>query len=142
MAKVTGKNLFLSAGGVIVASAVTGQKKSSVQEWSYEFTADVAETTAGSDEWKSHITTLKGGTGTLKLMYDTVRTDISQVFQVGDTVRLIWGERGTGGGSPKGEVDAIVSSAKMNIKYNEVLMADIALQFTGELIHNPAVDTW
>lgn len=145
-AKITGKNLYLAFGATVVAQGgAANVRKEWYSSFEYSLKGDTTEVTAGAVEYKEYIPTLRDGTAKLEMVFDSAEAALAMMesFDVLSQDVLTWGEvNGTATGSPKGQVNAIVTDLTKPFKFNDKAMISISFQFTGEWISNPLTARW
>jgi len=116
---ITGKNAVISwiwTGGTV---SLNGDYRSvSINE-----TTDLAETTAGSDTYKTHLSTIKSATIDYSGLFPTTAagTVLVSALAAGNDGTLLVYPEGTAAGKLARSYPAISMGPKLDIKYNEVV---------------------
>ena len=127
MTDVTGKNLVVKWN----STAGTVNLEPDYRSFNTSDGVDLAETTAGADDDKTYIPTIKDSTIDLSCLYQSKGTVLEKALAIGVGGTLeVWPE-GTATGFPKESYPAIVSSFKKSIPYNEVIAIDVTFQKNG-----------
>lgn len=127
MAEITGKNLvaeWVHAGGT--ATLNTDYRTLSINP-----NIDLAETTAGADDDKTYIATIKDATIEWSGLYQSKGTALMTALEAGTGGTLIIYPEGTASGFPKESYPAIAMGAKMNVPYADVVEISCTFQKNG-----------
>lgn len=124
---ITGKDAVINwiwSGGTVALN-------SDYRSLSTNETADLAETTAGSDTHKTHIATLKSASIEYSGLYPsgTAGTAIIGALAAGNSGTLVVYPQGTATGNLARNYPAIVTGPKLNTPYNDVV--EISCTFTS-----------
>jgi len=125
VAEFTGKNLSVSFGGTALAGAF--RTFSTTEE------AGLVDASAGNDQARTYLKTLEDGSATLEVLAQDDSTAVWAAIKPGTAGSLVWGEEGTGVGQPRHTVNAIVSSRKKDMPYDDVVVITAEFQFSGVL---------
>lgn len=125
MAHFTGADLYITFGGVTLHGDFRSLDVSESQE--------VADTTAGTDDYQSHVITTKAVEMSLSLLYDnaTAGTAAATALANGTQGTLEWGPEGTATGKPKYTIPATVTSFDKSIPYDDAVSYDVSLTGNG-----------
>lgn len=123
MAEFTGKNLVVTFGGAALAA--------DFRTFSANEEAGLVDASAGNDQARTYIKTLEDGTATLELLAQDNSTAVWAAVRQGTSGSLVWGEEGSGTGQPRHTVNAIVSSRKKDMPYDDVVVITVEFQFSG-----------
>lgn len=127
MAEITGKNLvaqWVSGGGTILLN--TDFRTLSVNP-----NIDLAETTAGADDDKTYIATIKDATIEWSGLYQSKGTALVNALEAGTGGTLIIYPEGTASGNAKDSYPAIAMGAKTNFPYADVVEISCTFQKNG-----------
>lgn len=125
MAHFTGADLYITFGGIALHA---DYRTLSVDE-----STGTADTTAGTDEYQSHVITTKSVEMSLTLLYDnaTAGTAAATALANGKQGTLEWGPEGTATGKPKYTIPATVTSFSKSIEYEAEVTYDVTLTGNG-----------
>lgn len=123
MAEFTGKNLVVTFGGTALAGAF--RSFSTTEE------AGLVDASAGNDQARTYLKTLEDGTATLEVLAQDDSTAVWAAVKPGTSGSLVWGEEGSGTGQPRHTVNAIVSSRKKDMPYDDIVVLTAEFQFSG-----------
>ena len=130
--RYTGKDLyaeFICAAGTI---QLTGDQRT----LSVSRDVDTVDITAGSEDDKSYLATLKDGTAEIEILdqADVAATGIEQAMPEGTSGTLIYAPQGTQSGKPKRGFAAIVTGVDIEYPYSDVATIRISFQKSGSVL--------
>lgn len=129
MPHYTGKNVYATYGGTLI----TGDQRS----LSWDYSADSVDTTAGADNDKSSITTVKGVTISMTILDNsTAGSATRRALAVGGTGQLIWGPEGTTTGKPKYGCGVNLMSLSTEYPYDGEVEFDVEFERSGAWDYN------
>jgi len=123
MAGITGKDLYLDFGGVVLDT--------DYRSFSESEEIGLVDQSAGSDTARTYLTTLEDGTASATIVIQAGNTATWVAVDIGTDGTLTWAPEGTTAGKPKHTVWAIVQSREKSMEYADLVVADIAWQFSG-----------
>ena len=127
MAEITGKNLVATwayTGGTI-------NLNTDFRTMSINPNIDLAETTAGADNDKTYIPTIKDATIEWSGLYQSAGTALVSALEPGTQGTLTVYPEGTASGKQKDIYPAIAMGAKINIPYANVVEISCTFQKNG-----------
>lgn len=98
---------------------------------SHNETMDTVDQSAGADANKTYLTTLKDGTKQATIKHKAGDTAIWGLLVPGAEGTLEWGEEGTTAGKPRHYVNALVTSRQQSASYSDLIVIDVAWQYSG-----------
>ena len=126
MAKLTGKNLFVSYGGVTLSAA---QRSFEVME-----KQETADATAGADEYRNTLNTVK----TIGAKMEFIMREHSDggsallvALTLGSTGTVLWGAEGNGTGKPKDAFSGRLVDASRKLKFDDVYLINLEWEMAG-----------
>lgn len=126
MAKYSGKDMYISFGGVSVA----GYGRSLEVNQS---AADIDVTTYGSQD-QEFIAGVVGRSATLSVLDDDASPTVRNKFGPGSTGTLIWAPQGTASGKPKRTVGtAVVTEANESYPYDDAVVIEVTMRLSGSV---------
>lgn len=129
MGAITGTALYLAFGTGTPTVLETDYRAFGESE-----TGEVVDASAGSDTSKTYLTTLKDGTATATIVLQS-GTAFTAVWgalaplTTGQT--LTWAPEGTATGKHHHYAEAIVTKREKTMEFNDLVVCDIAWQFSG-----------
>lgn len=131
----------IGQGGYV---GINGTAVPNWREFTIEPTADVVDSSAGSQAYKTYIAALKDATASLVYVYEgtAAGTTFLAYHKVGTTVTLLWGPEGSVAGKPKGSNSAIVTGHSKPMKYDDLVLRTVSYQFTGDPIFDDEEDVF
>lgn len=120
MAEYAGSALYLKFGSTVL----------SADHRSFEPNEEigVVDASAGSDEARSYVTTLKDGRASAELVDQTGGTALWAAVKQGTSGTLEWGPEGTASTKPKHTATAIVLNRRKSIPYDGIVAISIEWQ--------------
>jgi len=123
MSKYTGKDLHLKWN----STELQGEFKTlTVSE-----ETDFADVTAGNDEARDYLATIKDGKAEAEIFDQAGNTLLWNAIEPGTSGTLEWGPEGNATGKPKYSALAIVKSREREIPFDDGVVITIQWQFTG-----------
>ena len=92
---------------------------------------DIVDQSAGSDTNKTYLTALKDGSAPLTFKFKAGDTAQWGLVALGAEGTLEWAAEGTAAGKPRSYVNAIVTSRTKSMSYNDLIVVDVAFQYSG-----------
>ncbi|GAB4528761.1 MAG: hypothetical protein OHK0046_48020 [Anaerolineae bacterium] len=125
MSRYTGKDLWIQFDGQVVSA--------NYRALGVERGVDTEDATAGNEEDKSYIPTLRDVSGSMTLVVndDTGGTATARKFYEGKKGTLLWGDQGTAAGKPKYGCEVIITSVSDPVEYAALRVREISWQRTG-----------
>lgn len=132
MAKISGKNVYVSFAGTALGDSLRNVQISQSQE--------TADATAGADSYRNYVSTVK----TVEVTAEAVMKDyanggsaLRSLLAVGSEGTLIIGVEGTAAGKPKFGFFARINQADEAVPYNDVVTISLTWEMAGTaLAHN------
>ena len=127
MAEYTGKDMHISwvySGGTVVLS-------SDYRTFGEAPTIGMVDASAGSDTYRTYLTTLKDGTFEYAGVHQTAGTVLKAALAAGTYGTLIVGPEGTAVGKPKMTVPAIAMGPQMSYPYDGIVEISVTFQQNG-----------
>lgn len=138
MAKLSGKNLWVSFSGTTLSSEMRSFDVNLAQE--------TADATAGADEYRNFVNTVKTIEASMELVmkeHSTGGSAIKAALAAGAEGTLLWGPEGTATGKPKYGFYARISEASETIPFDDVWTKSVTFQNAGTaLLFNGVTDLW
>ena len=130
MAHVTGKNAYISFGGVEI--------QADNRSLSWDESTDVADTTAGADAFESHVVTTKNVEFSLTLLYDNSAAGTATTVAVanGAAGTLDIGPEGTATGKPRYTIVGTVTGKSPTWDYDGESEFDITITANGAWVNH------
>ena len=126
MAAITGTNLYLKFGGTVLDT--------DYRTFGGTRTIDSVDASAGSDTYKTYLTTLKDGTRSATIVVQAADTSTKGTLVPGVGGTLEWGLEGTASGSVKALCTAaFVSSYNESMSYNDLVVVDVSWQLNADV---------
>jgi len=125
MAGITGSGLYLKFGDTVLDT--------DYRAFSPSEEIGVVDQSAGSDTSRTYLTTLKDGKASVTIVIQAGDTTTWGAVDIGTEATLEWGEEGTDAGDPKHTVNAIVTSREKSMEYADLIVADVAFQYSGDV---------
>lgn len=122
MAGLVGTNLYLAFGGTVLDT--------DYRDFSGSEEMGMVDDSAGSDSARTYLTTLKDGSASATVVLQASGTVIWDALVPGTAGTLEWGEEGTTAGKQKHSVWAKVESREKSMSYDDLIVCDIAWQFS------------
>ena len=123
MAEFTGKNVSVVFGGTVLGT--------NFRTFTANEEMSLVDASAGADAARTYVTVMADGTATLEFLAQDDSVAAFAAVKPGTTGSLVWGEEGTGVGQPRHTVNAIVSSRKKDMPYDDVVVITVDFQFSG-----------
>lgn len=125
MAHLTAADAYGTFGGVAFQADFQSVEISESQ--------GVADTTAGTDAYESHVTTTKSVEISIELLYDTATagTATATALANGTQGTLDWGPEGTATGKPRYTIPATVTSFNKSYPYDDAISYSVTLTGDG-----------
>lgn len=127
MADITGKNMYISwagTGGTVTLST-------EYRSFSANPSVDLVEATAGADNYKTYLSTVKDGTFDYSGLLQSKGTAVLNALREGCSGTLTIAPEGTASGYPKEEYPCIVLGPKVNYPYSDVVEVSCSFQQSG-----------
>ena len=138
MAKQSGKEVRVYSDGVDLSVSLRG--------FTVSYGQNVADSTAGADEYENSVPTTKTVTASATaVILKDADGGVAQRTQmkVGNEVDLTWGWQLAAAGTSKGGIEARVTKFEIKGEYTDVVIADVEWVNIGEdLLFDETVDTW
>lgn len=138
MAKLSGKNLYVSFGGVVLS----GEQRS----FDVTLSQETADATAGADDYRNFVNTVKSIEASMELVmkqHSTGGSAIKVALAAGAEGTLLWGPEGTAAGLPKYGFVARISEASETIPFDDVWVKNITFQNAGTaLLFDGVTNLW
>lgn len=116
---------FIHSGGT---TTISGDQRS--MDWNE--VVDTADTSAGADAYRTHVTTLKQVDGNMSLLDNgTDGTAIYAVIRPGSQGTLEWGPRGTDTGQPKFALPVTFTNSSLSVPYDGEIVRDYSWMGNG-----------
>lgn len=120
----TGKNLYITYGGTVIS----GDQRT----LSWDYSVDTADTTAGADNDKSYIATIRDVTISVTILDNgTDGSAVRRALAVGGTGELIFAPEGTASGKPKYGCGVICQSLSTEYPYDGEVEFEVEFQRSG-----------
>ena len=123
MAGITGTAAYIKFGTTTISTDY--RSFSTAEEMA------LVDQSAGADTYRSYLTTLTDGSGTMSIVIQSEDTATWGAVAPGTEATLEWGEEGTAAGKPKHTVNAIIESREKTLEYADLVVADISFKFSG-----------
>ena len=123
MAGITGKNLYLAFNGTVLDT--------DYRSFGPSEEIGTVEQSAGSDENRTYLTTLKDGSADATIVLQADDSATWGAVALGTEGSLEWGEEGSVAGKPRHYVNAIVTGREKSMEYADLIVADISWQMSG-----------
>ncbi len=123
MAEYVGSTLYLKFGSTTL--------QSDFRSFEPNESIDTVDSSAGSDTFKTKLTTLKDGKATVELVDQTAGTVLWAAVVPGTSGTLEWGPEGTATNKPKHYCDAIVTSRTKTVPYSDIVVLKIEWAMNG-----------
>ena len=126
MAKLSGKNLYVSFGGVVLS----GEQRS----FDVTLSQESADATAGADDYRNFVSTVKTIEASMEIVmkeHSVGGSAIKAALAAGAEGTLLWGPEGTATGKPKYGFYARVSEASETIPFDDVWVKNITFEHAG-----------
>lgn len=138
MAKLTGKNLYISYNSTALGDTYRSLEVTETQE-----TADV---TAGADDYRNFANTVKMIEATVEFIvkdYSNGGSAQLALLTLGGTAPLVWGAEGTATGMPKKGYMARLVETPVTLKFDDAytIKAKFAMAGTA-MLYNGVTDKW
>ncbi|SRR5581483_6559466 len=91
----------------------------------------LADASAGNDANRTYLVTLKDGKATIELVAQADGTALWNALAPGTQGTLEWGDEGSAVGKPRHTVNAIVQKRKRTVPYDDIVVLNFDLQFSG-----------
>lgn len=117
---------WIHAGGTVT---LTGNQRSV----SLTPTGDMIDTSAGSDEWRTRLPSIKDWSASISLLMPVGGTALEDAIAAGTQGTLIVGPEGTASGKRKYSGAAISGGGNVNMPYADVVEMSCDFQGNGEL---------
>jgi len=127
MADYTGVNLFLSFAG----SGGTVTLSTEYRSLSTNPSVGLVDVSAGSDTFKTYLTTLKDGSFEYSGLMQTLGTAVTNALREGIAGTLTIGPEGTVAGKPRETYPVITLGPKLNYPYSDVVEVSATFQQNG-----------
>ena len=126
MAAITGQNLYLKFGGTVLDT--------DYRTFGGTRTIDTVDASAGSDSYKTYLTTLLDGTRSATIVIQASDTATKGTLTPGTGGTLEWGLEGTASGKVKALCTAVfVSSYNESMSYNDLVVVDVNWQLNADI---------
>jgi len=123
MVAITGSALFLKFGSAVLD---TDFRSFSVSE-----SGEVVDESAGSDTTRTYLTTLKDGTASATVVFQSDGTVLFDAVAPLTEGTLVWAEEGSSAGNRHTDVKSIVTSREISMEYADLVVVDLTWQFNG-----------
>jgi len=123
MAGITGSALWLSFGGV--------ELDTDFRDFGVDEEIGLVDQSAGSDANRTYLTTLKDGTSTSSIVFQSDNTQVWDAIVPGTEGTLKWAPEGTAANNVKHYVNAIVSNRSQALPYADLVVIDVSWQYSG-----------
>lgn len=138
MARLTGKNLYVSYAGTALGGS---QRTFEVTE-----NQETADLTAGADDYRNFGNTVKTISATMEIVMDGHSSGGSALLAaltLGGTGTLQWGAEGSASGNPKKAFMARLVDASQSIPFDDAYVINLEWVMAGTaLIYNGITDLW
>jgi hypothetical protein len=123
MAEYVGSTLYLKFGSTTL--------QADFRSFEPNETIDTVDSSAGSDTFKTKLSTLKDGKATVELVDQTGGSALWTAVVPGASGTLEWGPEGTAVGKPRHYCDAIVTGRTKTIPYSDIVVLKVEWAMAG-----------
>jgi hypothetical protein len=138
MAKLTGKNLFVSFGGTTLSS--------SQRSFDTTFEQEQADVTAGADDFRNFSNTVKMVEAETEIVVQEHASGGSALFAaltLGGQGTLLWGPEGTATGKPKFGFYATLTERSQQLAYDDAYILTCKFTMAGTaMLFQGVTDLW
>lgn len=138
MAKLTGKNLYVTFGTTVLSAA---QKSFEVTE-----TMEQADVTAGADDYRNFLATVKTIEATMEMVmreHSDGGSAILASLYLGDQRDLVWGVEGTATGKPRDGFRAMLVERTKTMKFDDAYVLKLKwVNYGTAILYNGVTATW
>ena len=126
-AGIIGKNLYLCFGSTVLDTDYRAFGESE--------TGEVVDISAGSDTYKTYLTTLADGTATATIMLQsgTAFTAVWEALKPLTEGTLTWAPEGTATSQQKHTVNSFITKREKAMEFADIVVCDIGWQFSGSV---------
>ena len=120
---------YPNSGGAYIVSG-------DFRSFSYEQSTDDIDASAGNDEYRYHLPSLKDHTASLEVLDSGGTTHTSYGMSNGESGTLYWGPKGSASGSPLHGIECYISSLSTEYPYDDVVSISVEFQGRGSMVSN------